>query len=168
MNKAARTRERARKARQVALGISDKQRQHESNISEAREILLSAEEKARLQDMRDAGFAPPRGMPTVKQFSRYAAFRNAAAASNRGALIDEETAVLRASGGVMQMILERMQKPGIKDTAFANLVVAATRIASMAPSLVDADQRISIASDHNITTDEEIVSLASELGVKLD
>ncbi|MDK9586739.1 hypothetical protein [Lelliottia wanjuensis] len=165
--KANKIREQARKRRNAACAIPDKQQLKESNTLKGRDILLSAEAKALLEEMREHGFAPPRGLPTVKQFSRYAAYRNSRAASNRAAALDEETAVYMANGGLMQAIFDRLGKPTLKDTAFANLSTAALRVLNMAPSLVDADQRISIASDSNIVEDDELARVAKEFGVDL-
>lgn len=142
----------------AAVQLREKQR-HED-----REIILSAEARAMVEEMVADGFCAPNTIPTVKQFSRYAAFRNSRAATNRAAAIENETAAFAANGGVMDMIFHRLRNPKLKDTAFANLVVAAQRGVAMAPSLVDETQRVSVAADSNIIDEDELDKIAAEFG----
>lgn len=132
-----------------------------------RETLLAAESKAMLEEMRSQGFCAPRGVPTVKQYSRYAAFKNSQAATSRAQIVADDAAVISAHGGIAAMILKRLAIPNLKDTAAAQLLALLQRSVVMAPSLVDETQRVSLATDSNIVEDDELSKVAKEFGVDL-
>lgn len=150
-------RQKALAAQPAALQLRETQR-HES-----REIVLSAETRAMVEEMVAEGFCAPNTMPTVKQFSRYAAYRNSRAAANRAAAVENEVAIFNANGGVMDMIFQRLRNPKLKDTAFAHLVNAAQKGVVMATSLVDETQRVTIATDSHVIDEDELDKIAAEL-----
>lgn len=153
-------RQKALAAQPAAVQLREKQR-HED-----REIVLSAEAKAMVEEMVGEGFCAPNTTPTVKQFSRYAAYRNSRAAANRAAAIENETAAFAANGGVMDLIFQRLRNPKLKDTPFAMLANAAQKGLAMAPSLVDETQRVTIASDSHVIDEDELDKIAAELMAK--
>lgn len=117
--KSERRRSQARAKRATALALNQKQIDQQSEIHAGREILLESEGKILLAEMRDAGFAPPKGLPTQKQFARYAAYRKAQAMVRAASIAEDELAIAQAEGGLLSRIYTRLNKPGIKDTAFA-------------------------------------------------
>lgn len=139
----------------------------EKDRTAKRETLLTAEAKAHLDEMRANGFCPPNAMPTVKQYSRFAAFKNSQAAASRANVIAEETAFISANAGLMHRVYERLADPKLKSTAFAQLAVVVQRQIAMAPQLVDETQRVSLATDSNIIDDAELIKVAKEFGVSL-
>lgn len=168
MSKAARkVRENARKRANILVGAKPKQMEQEDARTQRKEVLLSAEAKAHLIEMRAEGFCPPNTLPTVQQYSRYAAFKNSQAAANRARAMQEETSLYVAEGGVMGRVFERLNSPTLKDTPFAVLATLAVRLMSSAPSLVDEGQRIAQATDGNNVSDDELAAIAAEMGVKL-
>lgn len=136
----------------------------EKDRTAKRETLLTAEAKAHLDEMRANGFCPPNAMPTVKQYSRFAAFKNSQAAASRANVIAEETAFISANAGLMQQVYERLADPKLKSTAFAQLAVVVQRQLAMAPQLVDENQHASLASDNMSTEDDLLDLLAEEFG----
>ncbi|WP_310606711.1 hypothetical protein [Buttiauxella brennerae] len=144
-----------------------KQLELETKRSDKREILLSAEAKAMLEDMRSQGFCPPRGIPTVKQYSRYAAFKNSQAATARAQVIADDAATISARGGIAELVYERLTNPKLKDTAFAQLATLLQRSLALAPALVDESQRVSLSTDQSIIDDADLGDIAKELGVDL-
>lgn len=153
-----------RAAARKRIALNQKAVESEVKRSANREVLLSAEAKALIEEMREHGFCSPGSIPTVKQYSRYAAFRNSRAASKRAAAIDDETAVYAANGGVMDLVFDRLRNPKIKDTAFAQLAVLAQRGLAMAPQLVDEVQRVSVVSEQNILDEDDLDLLSGDLG----
>ncbi|EGS1128445.1 hypothetical protein [Salmonella bongori] len=126
-SKSSRQREQARKKRAAALSLNQKQVDKQNATHANREMILVTEASALIAEMREAGFAPPKGLPTQKQFLRYAAFRKARAMARASSLAEGELAVAQAEGGLLSRVYERLDKPGLKDTAFANLVAVAQR-----------------------------------------
>lgn len=126
-SKSSRQREQARKKRAAALSLNQKQVDKQNATHANREMILVSEASALIAEMREAGFAPPKGLPTQKQFLRYAAFRKARAMARALSLAEGELAVAQAEGGLLSRVYERLDKPGRKDTAFANLVAVAQR-----------------------------------------
>lgn len=133
--KSNRARQQARERRAIATGLTSKHLDKERKTQAGREVLLDSESKALLIEMREYGFAPPRGLPTQKQFTRYAAYRKARAASRASSIAEDELAIIQAEGGFMSRIYERLNKPDLKDTAFANLMTLGIRAAALAPSI---------------------------------
>ncbi|CAI1768441.1 Uncharacterised protein [Serratia quinivorans] len=150
--------------------IAENQKQSELEVrrSDNREILLTAESKAMLEDMRALGFCPPKGTPSIKQYSRYAAFRNSQAATTRAQVIADDAAIIASRGGVVELIYQRLADPKLKDTAFAQLTALLQRSLSMAPVLVDENQHASLGNDSVTTEDGVLDLLASEFGVTHD
>lgn len=150
--------------KKAAQSQTKSQVEQQAKRSADRETLLSAEAKAHLEEMRSHGFCPPGAMPTVKQYSRYAAFRNAQAASSRAQVIADDAALIAPRGGVVELIYERLADPKLKDTAFAQLTAQLQRSLALAPQLVDETQRVSLATDSNIIADDELAKVAGEFG----
>lgn len=150
-------RQKALASQPVAVQLREKQRHDD------RDIVLSAEARAMVEEMVSEGFCAPNTVPTVKQFSRYAAYRNSRAAANRAAAIDNETAAFAANGGVMDLVFGRLRNPKLKDTPFAMLANIAQKGLAMAPSLVDETQRVTIATDSHVIDEDELDKIAAEL-----
>ena len=160
-SKASRFRRQARNKRAVALSLNQKQIDKQNTIHDRREMLLESEVPALLTEMREAGFAPPKGLPTQKQFLRYAAFRKARAMSRAAALAEDELAVAQAEGGLLSRVYERLDKPGLKDTAFANLITAAQRSIVAASARLDVDE---VAAELELPEADRINGLLKRLG----
>ncbi|EAO9786593.1 hypothetical protein CIT47_03410 [Salmonella enterica] len=156
-SKSSRQRELARKKRAAALSLNQKRVDKQNATHANREMLLVSEASALIAEMREAGFAPPKGLPTQKQFLRYAAFRKARASS----LAEDELAVAQAEGGLLSRVYERLDKPGLKDTAFANLVAVAQRSVIAASARLDVDEA---AAELELPEDDRINSLLKRLG----
>lgn len=139
-SKSSRQREQARKKRASALSLNQKRVDKQNATHANREMLLASEASALIAEMREAGFAPPKGLPTQKQFLRYAAFRKARAMARASSLAEDELAVAQAEGGLLSRVYERLDKPGLKDTAFANLVAVAQRSVIAASARLDVDE----------------------------
>ncbi|MGA5654320.1 hypothetical protein [Rahnella contaminans] len=166
MSKATRkVRENARKRANIPVGAKPKQMEQEDARTQRKEVLLSAEAKARLIEMRTEGVCPPNTLPTVQQYPRYAAFKNSQAAASRARAMQEETSLYVAEGGVMGRVFERLNSPPLKDTPFAVLATLAVRLMSSAPSLVDEGQRIAQATDGNNVSDDELAGGIARAGV---
>lgn len=160
-SKAFRHREKARKKRSAALSLNQKQIDKQNSIHAYRESVLDSESAALLMEMREAGFAPPKGLPTQKQFSRYAAFRKARALARAASLAEDELSIAQAEGGLLSRIYERLDKPGLKDTAFANLAAVAQRSVIAASARLDVDEA---AAELELPESDRITSLLKRLG----
>ena len=160
-SKSSRHREKARNKRAIALSMNQKQIDKQNAIHANREALLDSESGALLMEMREAGFAPPKGLPTQKQFSRYAAFRKARAQARASALAEDELAIAQAEGGLLSRVYERLDKPGLKDTAFANLAAVLQRSVIAASARLDADDD---AAELELPEDDRINRLLKRLG----
>ncbi|EAT8889903.1 hypothetical protein G6162_001508 [Salmonella enterica] len=159
-SKSSRKREQARNKRSVALSLNQKQIDKQNAIHQNRELLLMSEHSALIDEMREAGFAPPKGFPTQKQFLRYAAFRKARAAARASSLAEDELAVAQAEGGLLSRIYTRLDKPGLKDTAFANLATLVQRSVIAASSRLDVDEAV---VELELPEDDRINSLLKRL-----
>lgn len=159
MSKAARIRESARKRKNAACGVPVKTQEYESTLHKGRDIILSAEAKALVEEMREHGFAPPKGLPTVKQFSRFAQFKLTQADAIRADVLREELAIIAANGGVMQHVFQRINKPGLKDTAFAQLAAIATRQLAINPVAAQDTQ----TTDENQVDEDRLEELGAEI-----
>lgn len=160
-SKSNRTRQQARQRRAIAIGLSDKQIAKDRKTHESRELLLDSEAKALLAEMRESGFAPPKGQPTQKQFSRYAAYRKARALARASSLAEDELAIAQAEGGILSRVYERLDKPALKDTAFANLAAVAQRSVIAASARLDVGDDI---EDADLPESERIAALLKRLG----
>ncbi|EAW3492529.1 TPA_asm: hypothetical protein GDL74_17965 [Salmonella enterica] len=160
-SKSSRQRELARKKRAAALSLNQKRVDKQNATHANREMLLVSEASALIAEMREAGFAPPKGLPTQKQFLRYAAFRKARAMARASSLAEDELAVAQAEGGLLSRVYERLDKPGLKDTAFANLVAVAQRSVIAASARLDVDEA---AAELELPEDDRINSLLKRLG----
>ncbi|HGW6103728.1 TPA: hypothetical protein ACNIQM_001856 [Citrobacter werkmanii] len=120
--------------------------------------------KAQLREMRKLGFAPRKGVVTQKHFERYAAHLEAQATASRADALNNEVAVFNANGGLMASIFERLNKPGLKDTAFANLSAVALRAVALAPTLADKMRIDAAAGSNSLPEDDRIDSVLAKLG----
>lgn len=151
----------------TAIARREQQRQHHlANRKQA----VSDEGKSLLRDMRRLGFAPRKGAVTQKHFERYTAYLETQSMANKASALNSEVAVFNANGGLMSAIFDRLNKPSLKDTAFANLSAVALRAVSLAPTLADR-MRSELAGQTDVhMTDAELEALEREVmkGVRND
>lgn len=127
-------------------------------------VLVGDEAKVILRDMRRLGFAPPKGLASQKQFERYAAFLDAQSTAAKSAALVNEVAVFNANGGLMTSVLERLNKPGVKGTEFANLTTAAVRLLALAPTLADKTRADANVIGSTLPDDDRLDDLADNFG----
>lgn len=147
-------------ARKRLANLSQKQIEAEQTRSDNRELLLNAQDRAMLEDMRARGFCAPKALPTARQYARYAAFRSSQAAANRAEIVEQETAVYAANGGVMDLVFERLRSPKLKDTAFAALAQLAQKGMQLAPVPVDDNH----VTESPLPDEDELDAISDELG----
>ncbi|EBU7764583.1 hypothetical protein DK750_06945 [Salmonella enterica subsp. enterica serovar Rovaniemi] len=149
--------------------IARKEQQNQRAELRREQVKLTTSEVSRsqLRDMRKLGFAPRKGVVTQKHFERYAAHLEAQATANRANALNNEVAVFNANGGLMASIFERLNKPGIKDTAFANLSAVALRAVSLAPALADKMRMDAAAGSSSLPDEDRIDSVIEKLGGEL-
>ncbi|WP_109240297.1 hypothetical protein [Klebsiella michiganensis] len=146
---------------------ADKQLKTEQ-LKADRKQAISEESKSLIREMRKLGFAPRKGNVTQKHFERYAAYLETQAMANRATALQGEVSVFLQRGGLMSTLFDKMQSPGIKSTAFANLATTATRLLSLAPTLADKS-RTDLGSHVDAhLTDHELDQLERDImkGVK--
>lgn len=145
----------ARKEQQIQLAKARK--------AEAKQSATD-EQKERIREMRKLGFAPRKGPVTQKHFERYTAYLDSQAAATKSAVLQSELAVYAANGGLMPSIIEQLNKPGIKSTAYANLAATATRLLALGPTLADKMRIDAGAGSTALPEDDRIDSVLDKFG----
>ncbi|TKV08264.1 hypothetical protein FDX19_15615 [Citrobacter sp. wls619] len=131
---------------------------------------ISEVSKAQLREMRKLGFAPRKGVVTQRHFERYAAHLETLAMSRRADALNNEVSVFVERGGLMAQIFDRLESPGIKATAFANLATTATRLLSLAPTLADKSRAALAGQSDAYLSDSDLDAIERDVmkGVSSD
>lgn len=142
----------------------EQQNQKAALLREQVKQSVSEVSRSQLREMRKLGFAPRKGVVTQKHFERYAAYIETLATANRATALNNEVSVYNANGGLLAPIFERLNKPGIKDTAFANLSAVALRALSLAPTLADKARAAAGEGVSSLPEDDRIDAILDKFG----